>query len=179
MLVCTVFSNCYLFHNLSPLALQEYNQLRYHFSTADVLLIAFSLTDSSSLDTALHIRQLANGYCGQFSRIPAVLIGTKLDLDSTRVVGFEEGVSVAKEVGCSYIETSAASNRGVGKAFAKAVQMVPCSMPDYDMQGHVHRLQKKRSSSTLRSVKGLLRRCSAFTLRTNSAKIYNARMGSV
>ncbi len=114
----------------------------------------------------MRIRQLSNGYSGQLSKIPAVLVGTKLDLDDVRAVGFEEGLAAAKEIGCSYIETSAAANRGVVKAFTKAVRLVPTIMLEDDWLQTVH-VEKKPQRSAVKSVKGFLRRCSTFSVRKN------------
>lgn len=148
--------------------MQEYSQLCYHFCTADVLLIAFSLTESSTFETALKIRKLANSYCGQLSRIPAVLVGTKLDQDDMRAVGYEEGASAAKNLDCSYIETSAAINCGVVNAFTQAVRLVPSCVPEDNLQQSVYKLQpveKKKCRSAVKSVKGFLRRCSSLSVK--------------
>ena len=60
--------------------LQEHSHVKYYFAAADVLVLAFSLTDRSSLEAAKELRRFADTCCDQHSRLPAVLVGTKLDL---------------------------------------------------------------------------------------------------
>ena len=120
----------------------------------------------------MKIRQEANSYCGHLSKLPAILVGTKLDLDHKRAVEFEEGMAIAKELNCSYIETSAAGDRGVIEAFIKAVNLVPDNSPVESLQECLCKLQieKKARRSTMKSVKGFIKRCSSF-----SAKWRNSR----
>lgn len=149
--------------------MQEDSHLNYYFSTADVLLLAFSLSSKTSLERAKEIRLLANSSCGRHSKLPAVLVGTKLDLAAEREVSFKDGLATAKELGCSYMETSAASNIGVLEAFSAAVRLAghgwAPSQTDVFGCGCALGLDIKVQRSAKKSVKGLLRRWSMFCKR--------------
>ncbi|XP_023328851.1 ras-related protein Rab-27A [Eurytemora carolleeae] len=53
-----------------------------------------------------------------------VLCGNKVDLDDLRVVTREKALELAAELGVEYIETSAATGEGVGKAVHKLLDLV-------------------------------------------------------
>ena len=87
---------------------------------ADVLLVAFSLTDRTSLDAACDIIQLARK---QTRELPALLVGTKSDLELERHVDAEEALAAAEKPDCVYTETSAAACVDVTHTFHLAVKL--------------------------------------------------------
>ena len=91
---------------------------------ADVLLVAFSLTDRTSLDAACDIIQLARK---QTRELPALLVGTKSDLELERYVDAEEALAAAEKLDCVYTETSAAACVDVTHTFHLAVKLSACS----------------------------------------------------
>lgn len=136
--------------------------MQYYFGAANVLLLVFSLTDKSSLETAKKLRRFADSCSSNHSWLPAVLVGTKQDLEQERQVSFEEGLATAKELGCSYVETSAATNKNVLQAFHIAVRLLALqsssgkSTMDLFRCGCASGLEKKLHHSAKKSVKGLL-----------------------
>ena len=138
--------------------------MQYYFGAANVLLLVFSLTDKSSLETAKELRQFADSCCSNRSwlKLPAVLVGTKQDLEQERQISFEEGLAAAKELGCSYVETSAATNKNVLQAFHTAVRLTALqsssakSTMDLFRCGCASGLERKLQHSAKKSVKGLL-----------------------
>ena len=144
---------------------QEHNHVKYYFTAADVLVLAFSLTDRSSLEAAKELRRFADTCCDQHSRLPAVLVGTKLDLEKERTISYEEGATAAKELGCSYNETSAATNSNVLQAFQMAVRLTVLqrrSTLDLCGCGCAMGLEKRLHRSAKKSVKGLVSKCTHF-----------------
>ena len=141
---------------------QEHNHVKYYFTAADVLVLAFSLTDRSSLEAAKELRRFADTCC---DRLPAVLVGTKLDLEKERTISYEEGATAAKELGCSYNETSAATNSNVLQAFQMAVRLTVLqrrSTLDLCGCGCAMGLEKRLHRSAKKSVKGLVSKCTHF-----------------
>ena len=148
-----------------PLFLQSYCR------SADVLLVAFSLTDQSSLDTARDILQLA---CSSGHRPPAVLAGTKSDLQTERQVSFEKGLAMAKDMGCAYCETSAATHINVTQAFHLAVKLSVYSSSSSVTDlcgGCVANLESKLQRSARKGVKGVLRKWSTLSRKKKLSSI--------
>ena len=147
-----------------PLFLQSY------CSVADVLLVAFSLTDRTSLDAAYDILHLARK---QIRELPALLVGTKSDLELERHVNAEEVLAVADKLGCAYTETSSAACVNVTHTFHLAVKLSACSSSlsfadearpqEYSGEGKRRNMQQsaKRAFKTLR-------RWSSISMRKNS-----------
>ena len=102
---------------------QEPSHLQNYVSTADVLLLAFALNESSTLDAALSLRAMADRFASRAGkeRLPAVLVGTKLDLSRERVVKHCEAIDAAQASGCRYVESSSATGTGVMDAFGCSV----------------------------------------------------------
>ena len=132
--------------------------MRYHFSTADVLLLTFDLSNHSSLEGAKRLKALANVYYGQYCKVPAVLVGTKSDLEADREISFEEGLATANELGCSYVETSAAMNINISEAFRTAVELAVRNLMQQSLADLkcIYSVERKEKSAK-KSVKGLLR----------------------
>ena len=152
-------------HMQDPLFLQSY------CSVADVLLVAFSLTDRTSMDAACDILQLARK---QTRKLPALLVGTKSDLEFERRISAEEALAAADRLGCVYTETSAAACVNVTHTFHLAVKLSACSSSsspadearpqEYNGEGKRRNMQQsaKRAFKTLR-------RWSSISMRKNSA----------
>ncbi|KAJ1198467.1 hypothetical protein NDU88_002308 [Pleurodeles waltl] len=67
----------------------------------------------------------------RYERVPLILVGNKVDLESEREVLAAEGRSLAQEWGCPFIETSAKSKTMVDELFAEIVrQMNYASLPE-------------------------------------------------
>lgn len=53
--------------------------------------------------------------------VPLVLVGNKSDLQDQCAISTDQGVDLAEELGCEYVETSAKKDVNVEEAFSKAV----------------------------------------------------------
>ncbi|XP_074391739.1 ras-related protein Rap-2a isoform X1 [Zonotrichia albicollis] len=74
-------------------------------------------------------RPMAGGY----EKVPVILVGNKVDLESEREVSLSEGRALAEEWGCPFMETSAKSKTMVDELFAEIVrQMNYAAQPDKD-----------------------------------------------
>ncbi|KAJ7319912.1 hypothetical protein JRQ81_019423 [Phrynocephalus forsythii] len=68
-----------------------------------------------------------------YEKVPVILVGNKVDLESEREVSSSEGRALAEEWGCPFMETSAKSKTMVDELFAEIVrQMNYASQPDKD-----------------------------------------------
>ncbi|TRZ08174.1 hypothetical protein HGM15179_018933, partial [Zosterops borbonicus] len=67
----------------------------------------------------------------RYEKIPLILVGNKVDLESEREVLSAEGRALAQEWGCPFMETSAKSKTMVDELFAEIVrQMNYASLPE-------------------------------------------------
>lgn len=65
-----------------------------------------------------------------------MLVGNKIDLDKEREVSFQEGEAKAKEIGCSFIETSAKTNHNIKECFEKASRVLYVKKSEGDSDPH-------------------------------------------
>uniref|UniRef100_A0A8C0V2M5 RAP2A, member of RAS oncogene family n=1 Tax=Cyanistes caeruleus TaxID=156563 RepID=A0A8C0V2M5_CYACU len=69
----------------------------------------------------------------KYEKVPVILVGNKVDLESEREVSLSEGRALAEEWGCPFMETSAKSKTMVDELFAEIVrQMNYAAQPDKD-----------------------------------------------
>nr|XP_035162511.1 ras-related protein Rap-2a-like [Callithrix jacchus] len=69
----------------------------------------------------------------RYEKVPVILVGNKVDLESEREVSSNEGRALAEEWGCPFMETSAKSKIVVDQLFAEIVrQMNYAAQPDKD-----------------------------------------------
>lgn len=79
---------------------------------------------------AVHVRCL---WPLRYEKVPVILVGNKVDLESEREVSSSEGQALAEEWGCPFMETSAKSKTMVDELFAEIVrQMDYAAQPDKD-----------------------------------------------
>ncbi|XP_048388140.1 ras-related protein Rap-2a isoform X2 [Stegostoma tigrinum] len=71
----------------------------------------------------------------RYEKVPVILVGNKVDLESEREVSGAEGRALAEEWGCPFMETSAKSKTMVDELFAEIVrQMNYAAQPDKEDQ---------------------------------------------
>lgn len=69
----------------------------------------------------------------RYEKVPVILVGNKVDLETEREVSSTEGRALAEEWGCPFMETSAKSKTMVDELFAEIVrQMNYAAQPDKD-----------------------------------------------
>ncbi|KAH7145410.1 P-loop containing nucleoside triphosphate hydrolase protein [Dactylonectria estremocensis] len=104
---------------------------------ADGYVIVYSITSRSSFDymAALHaqirsVREcripagLDKASAEQWKTGPIILVGTKNDLESDRIVSKQEGHDLAKILGCQFAEITAKSHDQVSTVLSDTVRMV-------------------------------------------------------
>jgi small GTP-binding protein len=92
-----------------------------YYAGANVALIVFDLTDKQSFLKVKDWYNEAVQFCGNVNKY---LIGNKSDLTDKRQVTFEEGLALAEELKCPYLETSALNGSNVEDAFS----LVACKL---------------------------------------------------
>lgn len=129
--------------------LQDNEHLHYYSHSSNVLLVAFSLADLSSFQHAKQVVALAS------NAALIILVGTKADLKSERQVSGDEALAAANDLGCPYLETSAASGCNVEHLFRLAVSLMLVDLNKARMTRSLE-LEKKQQKST--PIKGVLKR---------------------
>uniref|UniRef100_A0A8C4J6I0 RAP2A, member of RAS oncogene family n=1 Tax=Dromaius novaehollandiae TaxID=8790 RepID=A0A8C4J6I0_DRONO len=88
----------------------------------------------ASLNSSQLYLYSAYGFKGlSHGKVPVILVGNKVDLESEREVSSNEGRALAEEWGCPFMETSAKSKTMVDELFAEIVrQMNYAAQPDKD-----------------------------------------------
>ena len=93
-----------------------------HYQGSKGIVLVYDVTDKASFTNVNewinNIKENAD------SNAEIILIGNKIDLDSDRIISYEDGLELAKQYGVSFIETSAKSNDGVDKAFMKIITQI-------------------------------------------------------
>ena len=134
---------------MNILVLQDNQHIHDYLHTSNILLVAFSLADLSSLQYAKQIIALFSN-----KMVSIVLVGTKADLKSERQVSSEAILTLSNNMGCPYLETSAASGFNVHHLYQLAVNLVLAELRKAQMTRslEVEKKQKKRKlvSSLLR-----------------------------
>ncbi|CAI9778967.1 unnamed protein product [Fraxinus pennsylvanica] len=80
-----------------------------------------------------------------------MLVGNKVDRESERVVSREEGISLAKEFGCLYLECSARTRENVERCFeelALKIMEVPSLLEEGSTLGKRNILKQKQEQHT-------------------------------
>ena len=88
---------------------------------AETCVIIMSVVDMKSKES---VKELAE----QFKKLNKnpnniVLVSNKIDLKDERICTRSEGVQLAKEIGCSYIETSAKTMENIDATFEEAIKL--------------------------------------------------------
>lgn len=86
-------------------------------------LLVYSVTSRQSFELIKVIRDKILNSIGS-DLIPIVLIGNKSDLTYQRQVETEEGLSLSKEFGCKFMETSVRDNVNIDTAFESLIDAI-------------------------------------------------------
>ncbi|GAW09449.1 rheb small monomeric gtpase [Lentinula edodes] len=79
-------------------------------------VLVYSVTSKASFDMIQIVYDKIIAFCG-VTDIPCVVVGSKVDLDSSRQVSPQDGEKLAQEINAAWVETSAKTNVNVGKVF--------------------------------------------------------------
>ncbi|MFX1569125.1 MAG: GTP-binding protein [Promethearchaeota archaeon] len=78
-------------------------------------IIVFDITNRETFDNVKKWSDIITRVA--LPHIVLILVGNKVDLDTSRVVSTEEGMELAKELGVYYMETSAKTNENIDDVF--------------------------------------------------------------
>eukprot|EP00062_Callorhinchus_milii_P020341 gi/632975921/ref/XP_007904499.1/ PREDICTED: ras-related protein Rap-2a [Callorhinchus milii] len=119
----------------------------------------------------------------RYEKVPVILVGNKVDLESEREVSSVEGRALAEEWGCPFMETSAKSKTMVDELFAEIVrQMNYAAQPDKDDQCcsscviHIHGIATSPARQHIATEGG---NCSNLTSALHSASLWEQRRKSL
>ena len=93
------------------------------------LLICYDVTNKTSFENIDKWAAESNNYPENKGMLK-VLVGCKVDLEDERQVSKEEGMKKAKEIGISFYETSALTNKGVDVLFNDIAKMLVKIKPE-------------------------------------------------
>lgn len=101
---------------------------------AEACLLVYSITSRSSFENIMtHFYRVQESKKalnpGPQGSIPVMLVGNKRDMDGHREVSREEGVALARELGCELIEVSAKTNSNVDKAMKDILRVLQRQQP--------------------------------------------------
>lgn len=87
-----------------------------HGIGVDGYILVYSITNKTSFNRIKVLNDKILNATGN-ENIPRIIVGNKSDLTSQRKVTLEEGLELAKELRCSYVECSAKSNEHIADVF--------------------------------------------------------------
>jgi len=86
-----------------------------YYRNAKAVLLVWDITEKVSFENTRHwpkdIQEKASG------EIVLILVGNKTDKESARVVSYDEGATLAQDIGCSFFETSAKTGSNIMHMF--------------------------------------------------------------
>ncbi|WFC97793.1 GTP-binding protein [Malassezia yamatoensis] len=114
------------------------------------ILLVFDLTDEKSFNDIRNWYKDVEQHASEGVR--KILVGNKCDWEEKRAVTKEQAEELAKELGISYVETSAKSSTNVDEAFFKLAQQVKDHLVD---QGIVSNVPGTSGSQNLSNQTGM------------------------
>lgn len=92
--------------------------------------VVYSITCRNSFGALRSIVDNMRLLGGNLGPVPLMLVGNQVDQNLERVVSYAEGASFAKELGCSFVETSAKTAENVDKMFTDLVRAARLANPE-------------------------------------------------
>lgn len=103
---------------------EEYSAMREQYMrTGEGFLLVYSINSRNSLE------ELASFYeqiirVKDDENVPVLIVGNKCDLEIERQVSYDEGLALANQLGCKFLETSAKQRINVEEAFYSLVRTI-------------------------------------------------------
>ena len=107
---------------LDTAATDQFQPMRaLYYKGCDCCVIIVSVIAKSTKDDVWDIVEEFR----RFNKNPnnIVLVSNKIDLKDERIYTRSEGIQLAKEIGCSYIETSAKTRENIDEMFEEAIKL--------------------------------------------------------
>lgn len=106
---------------------ERFNTLTANFfKAAHGIIVVFSVVDKLSFDNiSKWVAQIQNSAP---KTVQVILVGNKKDLDTQRVISYEQGEECAKKYGGHYFEVSALTGENIKEMFIKMGQLVSKEM---------------------------------------------------
>jgi len=100
-----------------------------YMKSGEGFALVFSVTDQNSLTDLVDLRQQI---CRvkDVDEVPMIIVGNKADLERERIVSTAQGISLAKQFDCTFIETSAKTNTNVRDIFHSLVRQINSLYPE-------------------------------------------------
>lgn len=182
----TVNETTYRMHVLDTAAQDEYSHLKdLQFQQADGFILVFRLDSPESMGSAANSYRHIMRVHGELP--PCILIGNKADLETDRLVSYQECEELVEELGLSkYFETSAKNNHNVNEAFtclaetiinlreSKNIEPSPFSHPvvqNTDVSNDTLPTTLKSSATTSEEITPTLKKQQTFTIASSTQKI--------
>lgn len=89
---------------------------RKDFHNINGFIFVYSVASRGSFEMIPIIRDKILNDLGT-DNVPCVIVGNKSDLHLQRQIQIQEGRALAKEIGCSFVETSARHNENISRIF--------------------------------------------------------------
>ncbi|KAI1303155.1 Ras-related protein Rap-2a [Halotydeus destructor] len=90
-------------------------------------VVVYSITSHQTFQDVRSMKDQIIRVKGGNERVPILLVGNKVDLESQREVSTVEGMSLAQAWGCPFVETSAKNRCNVNEVFAEVVREMSLS----------------------------------------------------
>lgn len=123
---------------------EEYASVRDNYlRSGDGFLCVFAVNDRSTFITLPEIREQLLRVQGDKPSVPMILVGNKADLVDSRVVSEDEGLNLALEWGCKYMETSAKTRMNVEDIYYDIMRQVHAEKVQTEGHRKPEKSQKK------------------------------------
>jgi len=138
---------------------EEYSSLRDQYMIfGQGFIVVYSVTSATSFDVASKLLRQIHRMKEDEIQVPIILVGTKADLESERMITYEEGKKLAEKFRCGYVDASSRNNMNVSEAFYSLVRMIdfwkeknPNKNHDLPSGHHSHLFKKKTNKKGLLS----------------------------
>uniref|UniRef100_A0A6B2LK28 Uncharacterized protein n=1 Tax=Arcella intermedia TaxID=1963864 RepID=A0A6B2LK28_9EUKA len=122
----TMDGSSYILELLDSAGQQEFTAIKdLYIKNSNGVVLVYSIIDQKSFVDIpdIHANIVSVRSEKGWDNFPIVVAGNKIDLDDKRVISKESGEELAKQLGCSFIETSAKAPINVNELFETCARM--------------------------------------------------------